>query len=53
MGRQPWVVVPNPTGIPEVRLLTAEAVSATVGGATVLRSLVGFTLLYGALASSS
>ena len=50
MGRQPWVVAPNPTGIPEVRLLTAEAVSTSVGGATVLLSLVTFTLVYGALA---
>jgi cytochrome d ubiquinol oxidase subunit I len=50
MGRQPWVVHPNPTGIPEVSLLTANAVSPSVGLATVLVSLIGFTLLYGALA---
>ena len=49
MGRQPWVVAPNPKGIPEVRLLTAEAVSH-VSAATVATSLIGFTLIYGALA---
>ncbi len=32
MGRQPWVVAPNPNGIPEIRLLTADAVSGSVGG---------------------
>jgi cytochrome d ubiquinol oxidase subunit I len=50
MGRQPWVVHPNPDGIPEVSLLTANAVSPTVGIATVLTSLIAFTLLYGVLA---
>jgi cytochrome d ubiquinol oxidase subunit I len=50
MGRQPWVVAPNPTGIPEVRLLTADAVSASVGSASVWISLIGFTLVYGVLA---
>ena len=49
MGRQPWVVVPNPTGIPEVRLLTADAVSGSVGGPLVLFSMVAFTLVYGGL----
>jgi cytochrome d ubiquinol oxidase subunit I len=49
MGRQPWVVAPNPTGIPEVRQLTADAVSTSVGGTTVLLSMVTFTLVYGAL----
>ncbi len=49
MGRQPWVVAPNPDGIPEVRLLTADAVSGAVGGATVLLSMVTFTLVYGGL----
>jgi cytochrome d ubiquinol oxidase subunit I len=51
MGRQPWVVAPNPNGIPEVRLLTAEAVSPSVGVASVWISLIGFTLIYGALAA--
>jgi len=49
MGRQPWVVAPNPNGIPEVRLLTADAVSK-VSAWTVGTSLVGFTLIYGLLA---
>jgi cytochrome d ubiquinol oxidase subunit I len=50
MGRQPWVVVPNPDGLPEVRLLTADAVSGAVTSTTVWISLIGFTLVYGALA---
>ena len=49
MGRQPWVVAPNPTGIPEVRLLTADAVSQ-VPAWTVATSLIAFTLIYGSLA---
>ena len=49
MGRQPWVVAPNPTGIPEVRLLTANAASR-VGAGTVLTSLVAFSVVYAALA---
>jgi cytochrome d ubiquinol oxidase subunit I len=50
MGRQPWVVVPNPTGVDAVRMLTSDGVSPTVGTATVLTSLTVFTLLYAALA---
>ncbi|GLY30356.1 cytochrome ubiquinol oxidase subunit I [Kineosporia sp. NBRC 101731] len=49
MGRQPWVVAPNPTGDPAVRMLTSEGVS-TVGPWSVGVSLVVFTLLYGSLA---
>ena len=49
MGRQPWVVAPNPTGNPAVRMLTASGVSP-VGAGTVLTSLVVFTLLYASLA---
>ena len=49
MGRQPWVVAPNPAGIPEVRLLTAQGVSQ-VSGWNVAVSLIGFTLIYAALA---
>ena len=30
MGRQPWVVAPNPSGLPEVRLLTKQAASEAV-----------------------
>ncbi len=50
MGRQPWIVAPNPTGDPAVRMTTAGAVSPTVDSASVVVSLVVFTLLYGALA---
>ena len=49
MGRQPWVVVPNPTGDPMVRMLVQDGVSNNAAG-TVLFSLGVFTLLYGALA---
>jgi cytochrome d ubiquinol oxidase subunit I len=49
MGRQPWVVAPNFAGELEVRLLTADAVSGSVGGWTVLLSMSTFTLVYGAL----
>ena len=49
MGRQPWVVVPNPTGDPMVRMMVQDGVSNNAAG-TVLFSLGVFTLLYGALA---
>ncbi|MEZ5182553.1 MAG: cytochrome ubiquinol oxidase subunit I [Acidimicrobiales bacterium] len=49
MGRQPWVVAPNPDGLPEVRLLTRDAVSAAVSAPMAITTLVGFTLIYGAL----
>ncbi|OBI09405.1 cytochrome BD ubiquinol oxidase subunit I [Mycolicibacter nonchromogenicus] len=49
MGRQPWVVVPNPTGDPNVRLTVAEGVSGHSVG-MVVTSLVMFTLVYAALA---
>ena len=50
MGRQPWVVAPNPTGVDGVWMLTATGVSTVVSAGTVLTSLVAFTLLYGVLA---
>ncbi|MFI5099629.1 MAG: cytochrome ubiquinol oxidase subunit I [Actinomycetes bacterium] len=50
MGRQPWVVAPNPTGNPAVRLLTQSGVSPSVGVGSVVASLVAFTLVYGVLA---
>src|SRR5690606_38727696 len=52
MGRQPWVVVPNPnpSGVDGVWMLTAHGVSSSVPASTVVMSLVGFTLLYGVLA---
>ncbi|WP_280262562.1 cytochrome ubiquinol oxidase subunit I, partial [Nocardia abscessus] len=49
MGRQPWVVVPNPTGDPNLRLTVQQGVSNHSPG-VVLFSLIVFTLLYGALA---
>jgi cytochrome d ubiquinol oxidase subunit I len=49
MGRQPWVVVPNPTGDQLVRLTVQEGVSDHAAG-TVFFSLAVFTLLYGVLA---
>ena len=49
MGRQPWVVVPNPTGDQMVRLTVQEGVSDH-SAAMVLVSLTTFTLLYAALA---
>ena len=42
MGRQPWIVF----GL----MPTAEGVSPGVSAATVLTSLIVFTLIYGALA---
>ena len=49
MGRQPWIVVPNPTGDQHVRLSVAEGVSDHAAGMVVV-SLVTFTLLYAVLA---
>ncbi|WP_280347765.1 cytochrome ubiquinol oxidase subunit I [Nocardia neocaledoniensis] len=49
MGRQPWAVVPNPTGDPNIRMTVQQAVSDHAP-ATVWISLIVFTLLYGALA---
>ena len=49
MGRQPWVVAPNPDGDPRIRLLVSDAVSGHSMG-TVVGSLVTFTLLYAFLA---
>ena len=49
MGRQPWIVVPNPTGDQQVRLTVAQGVSNHVP-AIVVTSLVTFTLVYAVLA---
>ncbi|MFC4377181.1 cytochrome ubiquinol oxidase subunit I [Nocardia halotolerans] len=49
MGRQPWAVVPNPTGDPNIRMTVQQAVSEHSPG-TVVFSLIVFTLLYGVLA---
>ncbi|MDM7853946.1 cytochrome ubiquinol oxidase subunit I [Cellulomonas alba] len=52
MGRQPWVVAPNPnpSGVDGVWLLTARGVSTSVSAGTVVTSLVAFTALYAVLA---
>ncbi|MBO1750733.1 cytochrome ubiquinol oxidase subunit I [Actinotalea sp. BY-33] len=52
MGRQPWVVHPNPdpSGVDGVWMLTARGVSTSVGPGAVIGSMVAFTLLYGVLA---
>lgn len=49
MGRQPWIVAPNPTGDPQVRFTVHEAVSNHAPG-MVVTSLVTFTLVYAVLA---
>jgi cytochrome bd ubiquinol oxidase subunit I len=50
MGRQPWIVAPNPTGDATIRLRTDAAVSPYLDTPSVAISLVVFTLLYGVLA---
>jgi cytochrome d ubiquinol oxidase subunit I len=49
MGRQPWIVAPNPTGDQQVRFTVHEAVSHLTPG-MVVTSLVTFTLVYAVLA---
>ena len=49
MGRQPWIVVPNPTGDQMVRLTVHQGISGH-GAGIVVFSLVTFTLIYGLLA---
>jgi cytochrome d ubiquinol oxidase subunit I len=50
MGRQPWVVAPNPDNpVDQVWLRTADGVSTVITEWTVIASLVAFTLLYAAL----
>jgi cytochrome d ubiquinol oxidase subunit I len=52
MGRQPWVVAPNPnpSGVDGVWMYTAQAVSSGVTAGEVLTSVIALTLLYGGLA---
>ncbi|WP_084126036.1 cytochrome ubiquinol oxidase subunit I [Demequina sp. NBRC 110054] len=50
MGRQPFVVAPNPTGSDMVFLLTQSGYSPGVSAGEVAFSLVVFTLVYGVLA---
>ena len=49
MGRQPWIVVPNPTGDQQVRFTVAQGVSDHAPG-MVVTSLVTFTVVYAVLA---
>ena len=49
MGRQPFVVAPNPTGIDGVLMFTAAAVSPSVSAGELAFSITGFTLVYAAL----
>jgi len=49
MGRQPWVVAPNPTGDRSIRITVREGVSSHAPG-MVVTSLVTFTLVYAVLA---
>lgn len=49
MGRQPWVVAPNPTGDPVLRLTVSQGVSHHSAG-MVLTSLILFTAIYAVLA---
>ncbi|SHE67417.1 cytochrome bd-I ubiquinol oxidase subunit 1 apoprotein [Streptoalloteichus hindustanus] len=50
MGRQPFVVVPNPSGVDGVWMYTAQAVSSGVTVGEMLTSLVALTTVYGVLA---
>jgi cytochrome d ubiquinol oxidase subunit I len=49
MGRQPWIVAPNPTGDPKVHLVVADGVSHHAPAMVVI-SLATFTLTYAVLA---
>ncbi|HEY8372999.1 MAG TPA: cytochrome ubiquinol oxidase subunit I [Pseudonocardiaceae bacterium] len=50
MGRQPFVVVPNPSGVDGVWMYTAQAVSSGVSLGEMVFSLVTLTVVYGVLA---
>jgi cytochrome bd ubiquinol oxidase subunit I len=50
MGRQPWIVAPNPTGDSAVRFTVEQGVSPYVDLASVATSLIVLSLLYGLLA---
>lgn len=50
MGRQPWVVAPNPTGVDMVWLQTQFGVSSSVSAGEILTSLITLTVVYGVLA---
>lgn len=54
MGRQPFVVVPNPDpdGVKGVFFYTVQAVSPHMTGGEMLTSLIALTSIYGALAAA-
>lgn len=49
MGRQPFVVAPNPTGVDGVFMFVAAAVSPTLSNGELLTSLISLTAIYAAL----
>ncbi|KAB1641967.1 cytochrome ubiquinol oxidase subunit I [Gulosibacter chungangensis] len=49
MGRQPFVVVPNPEETNGIFMFTAAAVSPGVSAGELLFSVIAFTLVYGVL----
>jgi cytochrome d ubiquinol oxidase subunit I len=49
MGRQPWIVAPNPTGDQQIRFTVQQAVSHHASGVVVI-SLVTYTMIYAMLA---
>ncbi|WP_062464349.1 cytochrome ubiquinol oxidase subunit I [Demequina soli] len=50
MGRQPFVVAPNPTGSDEIFLMTQFGVSSSVSAGEILTSMITFTVVYAVLA---
>jgi cytochrome d ubiquinol oxidase subunit I len=50
MGRQPWVVAPNPTDLDGVWMYTAQAVSAGITVGEALTSVITLTAVYACLA---
>lgn len=49
MGRQPFVVAPNPTGLDQIMLMTMFGYSTSVSAGEVLFSMATFTVVYSVL----
>ncbi|MDN4476728.1 cytochrome ubiquinol oxidase subunit I [Demequina sp. SYSU T00192] len=49
MGRQPFVVAPNPTGSDQIMLMTMFGYSTSVSAGEVLTSMIVFTIVYAVL----
>ncbi|WP_061965676.1 cytochrome ubiquinol oxidase subunit I [Demequina aurantiaca] len=49
MGRQPFVVAPNPTGSDQILMMTMFGNSDSVSAGEVLTSMITFTVVYGVL----